>query len=91
MSEFDPETNETVWEYKDDPSTFFYSHHISGAERLENGNTLICEGSYGRLFEVTSEGEIVWEFINPSLGRRSWESRRTGCFALFATRRILPR
>jgi hypothetical protein len=54
-----------VWEYRDDPSTFFYSHHISGAERLKSGNTLICEGSFGRIFEVTSEKEIVWEFVNP--------------------------
>jgi hypothetical protein len=67
--EFNPETNETVWEYRDDPSTFFYSHHISGAERLASGNTLICEGSFGRLFEVTPEKEIVWEFINPQFDK----------------------
>ena len=67
--EFNPETNETVWEYRDDPCTFFYSHHISGAERLASGNTLICEGSFGRLFEVTPEKEIVWEYINPSFGQ----------------------
>ncbi len=65
ITEFDPKTNETVWEYRSTPWTFFYSHHISGAERLWNGNTLICEGSFGRLFEVTPAGEIVWEFINP--------------------------
>lgn len=41
-----------------------------GAQRLANGNTLIC--SYGqrnpekpRLFEVTREGEVVWEFFHP--------------------------
>jgi hypothetical protein len=32
---------------------------------LANGNTLITEGLNGRLFEVTSEGEIVWEYVNP--------------------------
>ena len=65
ITEFNPDSNETVWEYRDDPMTFFYSHHISGAERLSSGNTLICEGSFGRIFEVTSDGKIVWEFINP--------------------------
>ena len=65
ITEFNPNTNEVVWEYRDDPCTFFYSHHISGAERLKTGNTLICEGSFGRIFEVTPEKEIVWEFINP--------------------------
>lgn len=63
--EFNPETNETVWEYRDNPTTFFYSHHISGCQRLKSGNTLICEGSFGRIFEVTPGGQIVWEFINP--------------------------
>jgi len=37
---------------------------VSGAQRLPNGNTLICEGRQGRLFEVTSEGDIVWEYIS---------------------------
>ena len=36
--------------------------------RLTNGNTLITESDGGRLFEVTPEGEIVWEFINPVRG-----------------------
>ena len=65
ITEFNPDTNEVVWEYRDDPDTFFYSHHISGVQRLWNGNTLICEGSFGRIFEVTPAGEIVWEFISP--------------------------
>ena len=25
----------------------------------------ICEGNFGRLFEVTPEGELVWEYVNP--------------------------
>ena len=37
----------------------------SAAQRLPNGNTLITESHCGRLFEVTRDGEIVWEFINP--------------------------
>ena len=32
---------------------------ISGALRLSNGNTLICEGDFG-YWEVTNEGEVVW-------------------------------
>ena len=38
---------------------------MSSARRLPNGNTLICEGDFGRLFQVTSDGEIVWEYVNP--------------------------
>jgi Arylsulfotransferase (ASST) len=43
----------------------FYSSFISGAQRLPNGNTLICQGAQGRVFEVTGAGEIVWEYWNP--------------------------
>jgi len=63
--EWDPTTNETVWEYWGNPSHTFDSHYISGCQRLWNGNTLICEGLWGRLFEVTPDGEIVWEYISP--------------------------
>ena len=67
--EVDPATSEIVWEYHGDPHISFYSFHISGAERLPNGNTLICEGAPGRLFEVTPDKEIVWEYINPYVSR----------------------
>ena len=60
-----PETQEIAWEYTGAPPDSFYSFNISGAQRLPNGNTLICEGRSGRMFEVTQEHEIVWEFINP--------------------------
>ena len=63
--EVDPSTNELAWEYSGDPPISFYSYHISGAERLPNGNALICEGAPGRIFEVTHNKEIVWEYINP--------------------------
>ncbi len=43
----------------------FFSSNISGAQRLENGNTLICSGREGRLFEVSDTGTILWEYVNP--------------------------
>lgn len=63
--EVDPKTNEIVWEYKDAPITNFFSGYISGARRLPNGNTLITEGQSGRMFQVTPEKEVVWEYVNP--------------------------
>lgn len=53
------------WFYIADPTGDFYASFISGAQRLPNGNTLICSGPQGRLFEVTTAGEIVWEYISP--------------------------
>ena len=43
----------------------FYSPFVSSAQRLPNGNTLIAEGSDGRVFEVTRDHDVVWEFVNP--------------------------
>jgi hypothetical protein len=63
--ELDPLSEDVVWEYRADSQEDFFSPYISGAQRLPNGNTLICEGNKGRLFEVTGDREIVWEFINP--------------------------
>lgn len=74
--EFDPKTNETAWEYMAKPTHTFDSHFISGAQRQRNGNTLICEGLWGRLFEVTTGGEIVWEYINPYFTPDKPEVRR---------------
>lgn len=63
--EVDPATNEIAWTYKSEPILAFYSFMVSGCERLANGNTLITEGASGRLFEVTPEGETVWEYVSP--------------------------
>jgi hypothetical protein len=51
------------WTYKD-PDRLF-SPFISGAQRLPNGDTLVCEGARGRILEVTRDGKIVWDFYNP--------------------------
>jgi hypothetical protein len=66
--EFDPETGDEVWSYQGAPEYSFFSPNISGAQRLWSGNTLICEGLPGRIFEVTPAGEIVWEFVAPWFG-----------------------
>ena len=63
--EVDPATKEIVWTYKGEQILSFFSFMVSGAERLPNGNTFITEGATGRLFEVTPEGETVWEFLSP--------------------------
>jgi hypothetical protein len=63
--EIDPKTDEIAWEYKANPPSDFYTSHSGGNERQPNGNTLIIESDKGRAFEVTHDGEIVWEYVNP--------------------------
>ena len=54
-----------VWTHSE---TGFYSSFISGAQRLPNGNTLVCSGAQGRVFEVTPDNRVVWDFRNPHTG-----------------------
>jgi hypothetical protein len=71
--EFDPTTLEIVWQYTPTEAGYripyyasrVYSGHVSSAQRMPNGNTLITEGAQCRVFEVTREHEIVWEYISP--------------------------
>ncbi len=60
-----PDDQEVVWQYEGNPRDSFYSMNISGAQRLPNGNTLVCEGRSARFFEVTPDKDIVWEYISP--------------------------
>lgn len=61
-------TKKIVWKYQEKRECEFFSPRISNAQRLPNGNTLVCEGDFGRFFEVTVDGELVWEFVNPYFG-----------------------
>ena len=76
--EIDPVTLKIVWQHTPteagylEPyhSHYFYSPFISSAQRLPNGNTLITEGSGGRLMEVTADHELVWEYVSPYWGKK---------------------
>jgi Arylsulfotransferase (ASST) len=67
--EVNPATNQIVWKYQDKPAWNFFSPRMGNAQRLPNGNTLVCESSFGRFFEITKDGEIVWEYVNPFFGK----------------------
>ncbi len=58
-------SNQIVWSYRPPVPAALYSSYISGAQRLSNGNTLVCSGGHGHFFEVTPDGEVVWEYVNP--------------------------
>lgn len=66
-----PNTNNeptTVWSFTDEE---LYFGKISGADRLANGNTLICEGDFG-MWEVTPNGEIVWKYESEGSSWRAY-------------------
>ena len=78
--ELDPNSKEIVWQFRGDPALSFFSTGISSAQRLDNGNTFICDGRTGRLFEVTTEGDVVWEYMNPEICHWRGENNNRAVF-----------
>jgi uncharacterized repeat protein (TIGR01451 family) len=79
---FGPST--PVWTYSNESLN---TTNLSGAERLENGNTLISSGNEGRLFEITPDGKIVWEYWSPYSGALF---NSETAFSLFRAVKIRP-
>jgi len=67
--EINPVIKETVWSYKaadnDRHGETFFSTARGSVQRLPNNNTLIVESVFGRIFEVTPEKNVVWEYVSP--------------------------
>jgi hypothetical protein len=84
-----------AWRYLAKPRESFFAEFISGAQRTRAGNTLVCSGPQGRLFEVNAAGEIVWEYWNPYSGNARLSDgtqAQPGAepWALFRAARIAP-
>ena len=62
-SSYGPQTAEFTYSSNEDND--FTSGILSGAIRLPNENLLICDGNSGRLFEINSTNDIVWNYIIP--------------------------
>jgi hypothetical protein len=57
-----------IWSYSAPKKSDFYSSFISGTHRLPNGNTEVCSGANGTVFEVTPDKQMVWKYVNPAKG-----------------------
>lgn len=60
----DPKTKKTTVRYPATDSQSFYTQFKGKHQVLDNGNVLITEAEAGRVFEVTRNGDVVWEFID---------------------------
>jgi len=88
--EVDRTTKEIVWEYRDKRMEAFFTPFMGSAQRLANGNTLICESAFGRVFEVTKEGDLCWEYLNPffaeypdEVTRKLWPGESNALFRAY--------
>ena len=61
---------EVVWEWHQHNSLDINSNYTSSCQRLADGNTMVLEAAGRRVFEVTVEGDIVWEHVGG--GNRSY-------------------
>jgi outer membrane protein assembly factor BamB len=71
--EFNPTTMEILWQYTGSEKDIFFTAAKGAQQRLPNGNTLITSSAQGRLFEVTRENEVVWEFISSFRSKKNNE------------------
>ncbi len=69
--ELEPISKTIKWEYMADPKEEFFTYGRGSSQRLPNDNTLITESNKGRVFEITKNGKIVWEFYNPNIKQES--------------------
>jgi outer membrane protein assembly factor BamB len=60
-----PTTGAIVWSFRGTDEDPLDSEIRGGAQRLIGGNTLISESAAGRILEVTPDGTVVWEYVNP--------------------------
>jgi hypothetical protein len=76
---------EPVWTYA---APDLQAQFISGATRLADGKTLVSSGPQGRVFEITPDGRIVWEFWSPFTGSLGGAQGKANPYALFRASRI---
>ena len=61
----DPKTREVVWNWSAQPPEAFFCPLAGGCEQLPNGNLLVTNSTAGAAFELTMDGEIVWQLTLP--------------------------
>ncbi|MAF83756.1 MAG: arylsulfotransferase family protein [Gammaproteobacteria bacterium] len=90
--ELDPNSREIVWEYKTMPPENFYSETRGSIQQLINGNILIADSRNGHAFEITRDGETVWEFFNPDIKTENNVTQRAAIFRMrrFTNLKIPP-
>ena len=61
----EPKNNARTVIYPREGMPPFYSDILGEQQQLDNGNFLITESRRGRVFEITKQGDVVWDYILP--------------------------
>lgn len=62
LLEIDPRSGAVTWRYR---TPGFFSPTAGTQQALPNGNLLVTSTRGGRVFEITREGRLVWEWVPP--------------------------
>ncbi len=68
ITEYNPLSNSKIWEYTAKPKESLQASNMGSAQRLSNGNTLVCittKEQGGRVFELTPDKRIAWSYSFP--------------------------
>jgi hypothetical protein len=63
--EYNPVRQAVPWCYTGNQTEAFTSMFRGRNQRLPNGNTLICSSDSNRVLEVSTAGEVVWQWASP--------------------------
>jgi hypothetical protein len=64
LTELDPATDQIRIVHPQEGQPGFYSRIFGTHQALSNGNIFVSEGLAGRVFEINSKGDIVWEYVS---------------------------
>ena len=82
----DLNTSGILWHYDGEPNRILDSETYSSVEPLPNGNILVTETMGGRIFEVTSEKDVVWDYRSVERAKGDFSAPDMAA-ALFAAHR----
>ncbi len=69
LLEVDPSDGSLDWTYGAQQGTRFRSEINGEQDPLADGNVLVTESRAGRIFEVTRDREVVWDYRIPDISR----------------------
>lgn len=84
----DPRDSSKVWSFR---TPGFFSATAGTQQLLPNGNNLITSTRGHRVFEITREGDVVWEWVTPYQPVRALRVALDACPQLARLRHQRPR
>jgi outer membrane protein assembly factor BamB len=63
--ELDPVSGKVVWSFSPKSPNDFYNWQYGGVYPLPNGDLVVTDAHHGRVFEVSRQKKLRWEWFHP--------------------------